>query len=80
MMVNRETKEPVNLYVDLRTKDTIHGATGEVVNGYIIKTNNGKYEYDDDYKRKVEEDEAKIKTDDKKIKTDDEERKEKDDN
>jgi hypothetical protein len=80
MMVNKETKEPVDLYVDLRTNDTIYGATGEVVNGYLIKTNSGKYEYDDDHKRKVEEDEAKIKTDDKKVKTDDEERKEKNDN
>jgi hypothetical protein len=80
MMVNKETKQPVALYVDTRTNDTIYGATGEVVNGYVIKMNDGKYEYDDDYKRKVEDDEAKIKTDAKKVKSDDEENKVKEDN
>ena len=88
LMVNATTHEPVYMYVDTRTNDTIYGATGKVINGYVIKTSDGKYKFDeeeykvknDDYKQKVERDEAKVKTDDKKIKTDEEEKKVKNDN
>jgi N-methylhydantoinase B/oxoprolinase/acetone carboxylase alpha subunit len=88
LMVNPTTREPVYMYVDTRTNDTIYGATGKVINGYVIKTSDGKYKFDeeeykvknDDYKKKVEGDEAKVKTDDNKIKTDEEEKKVKNDN
>lgn len=88
LMVNAATQEPVYMYVDTRTNDTIYGATGKVINGYVIKTSDGKYKFDeeeykvknDDYKMKVEGDEAKVKTDDKKVKTDEEEKKVKNDN
>lgn len=87
-MVNATTNEPVYIYVDTRTSDTIYGATGKVINGYVIKTSDGKYKFDEeeykvkngDYKKKVEGDEAKVKTEDKKIKTDEEEKKVKNDN
>lgn len=88
LMVSSTTHEPVYIYVDTRTNDTIYGATGKVINGYVIRTSDGKYNFDeeeykvknDDYKKKVEGDEAKVKTDDKKIKTDEEEKKVKNDN
>ena len=88
LMVSSTTHEPVYIYVDTRTNDTIYGATGKVINGYVIRTSDGKYKFDeeeykvknDDYKKKVEGDEAKVKTDDKKIKTDEEEKKVKNDN
>jgi len=87
-MVNVQTNEPVDIYVDTRTNDTIYGPTGTVINGYVIKTDGGGYAFDEeeyklkvgDYKEKIEGDEAKVKTDDKKIKTDDEEKKSKNDN
>ncbi len=71
-MVNADTKEPVIIYVDTQTKDTIYGKTGEVINNHVIKTEEGKYKYvsnddmksddgsykikDGDYKKKVEKD------------------------
>ena len=84
------TKEPVLFYVNLETKDTIYGKTGEIVNNAIIRTENGAYLLDEtkikmpeaeikipsgDVKIKVDGDEIKIKTDEKKIKIDGNERK-----
>ena len=88
LMVNPTTHQPVYMYVDTRTNDTILGASGEVINGYVVKTDDGKYKFDEeeykfkngDYKKKVEGDEVKVKTDEKKIKTDDVEKKVKNDN
>jgi len=81
-MINTETNEPVYIYVDTETKDTIYGATGDVVNGHVVKTSDGKYEIDDeykikygDYKKKVDGDEVKIKDGDTKIKIEDGEKK-----
>jgi hypothetical protein len=83
-MVNAKTNEPVYIYVDTKTKDTIYGATGVVINGHVMKTSDGKYKYDGDdeykikdgdYKKKVDGDEIKIKDGDTKIKIEDGERK-----
>ena len=81
-MVSTETHEPVYIYVDTETKDTIYGATGDVVNGHVVKTSEGKYDIDDeykikygDYKKKVDGDEVKIKDGDTKIKIEDGEKK-----
>lgn len=83
-MVNSETHEPVYIYVDTKTNDTIYGATGKVINGYVVKTSDGKYKYDGDdeykikdgdYKKKVDGDEMKIKDGDTKIKIEDGEKK-----
>ena len=49
-MVNAETKKPVYIYVEGKTKDTIYGATGEVVNGHVVKTGDGKYDIAHEYK------------------------------
>jgi hypothetical protein len=79
-MVNTETHEPVYIYVDTKTNDTIYGANGNVINGHMVKTSEGKYKYDGDdeykikdgdYKKKVDGDEVKIKDGDTKIKTED---------
>src|SRR6187399_3147678 len=59
-MVNTDTHEPVYIYVDTETKDTIYGA-------YKIKYG--------DYKKKVDGDEVKIKDGDTKIKIEDGEKK-----
>jgi len=83
-IVNSKTHEPVYIYVDTKTNDTIYGVTGKVINGYVVKTEDGKYKYegddeykikDDDYKKKVDGDEVKIKDGDKKTKIEDGEKK-----
>jgi hypothetical protein len=82
-MVDSKTHKPVEIYVDTKTNDTIYGPTGKVINGYIVKTSDGKYKYEGDeykykngdYKVKVEGDEVKIKNGDKKIKIENGERK-----
>jgi len=72
LMVDAETRQPVYIYVNRKTKDTLYGATGEVINGQVVKTDNGSYKYgnltikededgdfkikDGDYKRKSDED------------------------
>ncbi|MBC7652945.1 MAG: hypothetical protein H7098_00560 [Oligoflexus sp.] len=86
MAMDSISQKPVMFYVDLDTKDTINGKTGEVVNNKIVKDAEGKYEMaksdleqqidnmksEDDVKIKVENDgDYKIKTDDKKIKIED---------
>jgi competence protein ComGC len=86
MAMDSISQKPVMFYVDLDTKDTINGKTGEVVNNKIVKDVEGKYEMaksdleqqidnmksEDDVKIKVENDgDYKIKTDDKKIKIED---------
>jgi len=40
------------IYVDTKTNDTIYNANGKVINGFVVKTSNGKYKYDrgDEYK------------------------------
>jgi hypothetical protein len=61
LMVDAETKKPVYIYVNQETKDTIYGATGKVINGQVIRLEDGKYKYDD-LKVKLDEDgEFKIK-------------------
>lgn len=81
LMVNTETKKPVNIYVDTKTHDTIYGPSGKVINGSIVRISDGTYVYEQDgiknengedsYKRKVEKDgDVKIKDGDTKVKID----------
>lgn len=37
LMVDAETGKPLNIYVDLATKDTIDGRSGKIINGMIEK-------------------------------------------
>ena len=84
LMVDAETRQPVYIYVNRKTKDTLYGATGEVINGQVVRTDNGSYKYgnltikededgdfkikDGDYKRKSDED-GDVKSKDKEDKT-----------
>jgi hypothetical protein len=72
LMLDAETKQPVYIYVNGKTNDTLYGATGEVINGQVVKTEDGRYKYgsltikedsdgdlkieDGDYKRKLDAD------------------------
>ena len=77
-MINSETKEPVDIYVNTTTHDTIYGRTGKVINNSITRHEDGTYTYeadgemkvtDSDYKKKVQDDgDIKIKDGDTKIK------------
>lgn len=64
-MINKRTGEPVDYYVDRKTQDTIYGVTGEIVNGRVHKTEEGKWVVKadgDEFKAKSEsENSAKIK-------------------
>ena len=81
--VDADTKNPVYIYVDTKTHDTIYGKTGEVINGHVVRGSDSTYTYDmdaknnenyqvraGDYKKKADGGDIKIKTDDKKIKID----------
>ncbi len=45
IMVNTVTGEPVELYVDTKTNDTIYGRTGKVVNGSIRRNDSNRWIY-----------------------------------
>ena len=81
LMVRKDTRKPVDIYVDTKTNDTIYGPTGEVINGHVVKLGEWKYKYGNDeyklkndeadYKKKVEKDgDVKIKNGDTKTKKD----------
>ena len=75
-MVNAETKKPVDIYVDTETKDTIYGHTGKIINGKVVKTGDGVYEYHYVSERAAENSgDIKIKDGDTKIKIKDGEKK-----
>ncbi|WP_207511520.1 hypothetical protein [Longitalea luteola] len=74
---SESTNEPVDLYVNVATGDTIYGQGRYVVNGYIVKTEDGTYKLDNK-KIKIDGDEIKIKEGDKKFKMEDGEMKIKD--
>jgi hypothetical protein len=57
--VNRVTNAPVEFYI-LNNMDTVHGATGLVVNGLLLKAKDGTYKLDE-AKVKIDGDEMKIK-------------------
>lgn len=78
-VVNLETNEPVEFYVDMNLQDTFYGKTGDVVNNALTRDNAGIYELDDS-KVEWDGDNMKIKNDDgSKEKLGDEEYKYKDD-
>lgn len=70
MMVDADTKQPVYIYVSTATKDTIYGVTGEVINGKVIKLEDGKYKYGDLKIKQDEDGDLKLKDGDYKKKID----------
>lgn len=60
-MINADTKEPVVIYVDTQSKDTIYGKTGKIINGHVTKTGEGKYKYVSNDNMKTDDDSYKIK-------------------
>ncbi len=81
LWVDVDTRKPVYIYVDTKTNDTIYGNTGRVINGEIVRLDNGDYKYSGDiesseyksgdYKMEVEKDgDVKIKDGDQKVKID----------
>lgn len=57
--INRVTTLPVEFYV-INSVDTVHGATGLIVNGMLLKAPDGKYKLNDGFV-KVDGDEIKMK-------------------
>jgi hypothetical protein len=75
-MVDADTKKPVDIYVDTETKDTVYGRNGKVINGKVVKTGDGVYEYHYVSERAAENaGDIKIKDGDVKIKIKDGEKK-----
>jgi len=71
-MVDEKTGQPVSLYVNTRTNDTIYGPTGKVVNGHLEYDDDANlFVYDDgDKKVKIDGGEYKIKNRNAKVKAD----------
>lgn len=60
-MINAETKQPVGIYVNTATDDTIYGRTGKVINNLVVKSPDGKYTYRDETEIKVSTGGSKVK-------------------
>lgn len=54
-MINKETKDPLYIYIDTKSNDTIYARTGKVINGHILKGEDQKYVFDEDEKLKIQE-------------------------
>lgn len=70
IMVDADTRQPVYIYVNTETKDTIYGVTGEVINGKVVKLEDGKYKYGDLKIKQDEDGDFKLKDGDFKKKID----------
>lgn len=68
IMINVATGQPVDLYIDTKSNDTIYGRTNKVVNGSIRRNNSGTWVYinpDNDYNNNVDPDQGtKVKVED----------------
>ena len=67
--LNKKTGALVDFYVNRTTNDTVLGRGKFVVNGYVIKGDDGKWKLNDG-KVKVDGDELKVKVGDQKLKID----------
>lgn len=67
--LNKKTGAPIEFYVNTSTSDTVLGRGRFVVNGYVVKGDDGKWKLDDG-KVKVDGDELKVKVGDQKLKID----------
>lgn len=71
---NRENDKPVEFYVNTNTGDTVYGKGRFIVNGYLIREEDGSYSLDDK-KVEIDGDELKIKGENSKLKIDGDEMK-----
>jgi len=82
-IMNKKTGEPVDFYVDTKTHDTVYGVTGEIVNGRVHKTEEGRWllnandsefkaksESENSAKQKLEGGDSKTKTESYTVKKD----------
>jgi hypothetical protein len=60
-MINAETKQPVEIYVNTATHDTIYGRTGKVINNLVARSSDGKFTYHDHSEMKVTDGGSEIK-------------------
>ncbi len=67
--LNKKTGSLVDFYINTTTNDTVFGKGRFIVNGYVVKGDDGKWKLDDG-KVKVDGDELKIKVGDHKFKID----------
>lgn len=77
MTYNTETKKPVEFYVNTNTGDTVYGKGRFIVNGYIVRTEDGSFKLND-AEVEIDGDELKIKGENGKLKIEDDEMKYKD--
>lgn len=64
LLVDAETGESVDIYVDTRSNDTINGRTGKVINGSIRKNDAGVYIYEDESSNAAKSGDVKVKAED----------------
>lgn len=50
--INAETKKPLVVYYDRKTKDTLYGKTGEIINNKVV-VRDGKYYYEPETEKQV---------------------------
>jgi len=67
--LNKKTGTPVEFYINTSTNDTVFGRGRFIVNGYVIKGDDGIWKLNDG-KVKVDGDELKVKVGDQKLKID----------
>lgn len=67
--LNKKTGAPVEFYINTSTNDTVFGRGRFVVNGHVLKGDDGKWKLDDG-KVKIDGDELKVKVGDQKFKID----------
>ena len=77
MTYNRENDKPVKFYVNTNTGDTVYGKGRYIVNGYIIRGEDGTFRLND-AKVEMDGDELKVIGENGKLKVDDDEIKYKD--
>jgi len=53
-MLNKESNDPLYIYVDTKKNDTIYAKTGKVINGHVVYQEDKKYVFDEDEKLKVD--------------------------
>ena len=68
-IMNRTNGMPVEFYVNTYTGDTVYGRGRFVVNGLLLKGDDGKWKFDEG-KVKIDKDELKIKDGNRKLKID----------